>query len=145
MEIAAVRKINDSKMRVPAGIPHFAAQQAGTCQGMWGRQWERDAWTRNKRERERLKVLQRKGIVGFFTFIIYNVPIHKLNGLITVPQHYFALQRCITLSNKQTVFLCLSHCVLGADSAVADWTWKCIMIIWAAPWKIFRFQRGFLH
>lgn len=43
--------------------------------------------------------------------MIYNVPVHKLNGLITVPQqNYFALERCITLSNKQTVFLSLSHC-----------------------------------
>lgn len=42
MEVAAVRKVSDSKMRALAGILHFAAQQAGTCQGMQGRQWERD-------------------------------------------------------------------------------------------------------
>lgn len=73
MEIAAVRKISDNKMSALAGILPFAAQQAGTCQGMQGRQWERDVLTRNeRRKRQNLsKGLDRKVIirVSYFHFI----------------------------------------------------------------------------
>lgn len=75
MKIAAVRKVNDSEMRAPAGILRFAAQQAETCQGMQGRQWERDALTRNEQreEAQRKRICQKisegsESVWGFFSF-----------------------------------------------------------------------------
>lgn len=61
MESTVVSKINDSKMRAPAGILHFAAQQAGTCQRMQRRRWESDAWTRNRQKRGK----ERKSVISF--------------------------------------------------------------------------------
>lgn len=40
MEITTARNVTE-RWEWPAGILHFAAQQAGTCQGMQGRQQER--------------------------------------------------------------------------------------------------------
>lgn len=76
MEIATVRKVNDSEMRAPAGILCFAAQQAETCQGMQGRQWERDALTRNeqKEEAQRKRICQKisKGNESVWGFCFFS-------------------------------------------------------------------------
>lgn len=72
MKTATVRKVNDSEMRAPAGTLRFAAQQAETCQGMQGRQWERDALTRNEQreEAQRKRICQKisKGSKSVFFF-----------------------------------------------------------------------------
>lgn len=82
-KIAALRKINDSEMRAPAGILHFAAQQAGTCQGMQGRQWERDAWTCNEERRREfffsLGFGEESNHLVFHFHFICEVWIHKWN------------------------------------------------------------------
>lgn len=108
MEIATARKINDSKMRAPAGILHFAAQQAGTCQGMQGRQWERDARTRNEQRKRQNCVSgfgEERNHLVFHVHFICEVSLHKLSCLnCVIVETLFAQVRCLLNSTTLKCF-----------------------------------------